>query len=121
MTTLLSALRHNVGDPQPPLVSARALWTVAVTNGSLSMNQALRAMDDALKAGQIIRWTDGEGTVRYGLTADGIDALEYRNRPVLSESDADELRRYLEVETQRENPSQEFVGWVNRRLAEVQS
>ena len=114
---LLSAIAHNVGDPQPPLVGARPLFTTAVANGSLDIGPATQAMDTLVEDDLVIRWTDGEGTVRYGLTDDGIDACPRIEGPVLSATDVATLREYIATEASRADPDRAFIGWANGRVS----
>jgi len=115
---MLSIIAQNTGDPQPPLIGAHALWTV-VGHGSLPKDAALSAVQAARENGDVIRWTDADGTVRYGLTANGVDATDHQAGELLSEPDRDALEAYLAAEVSRENPSEAFVGWVNRRKAAI--
>lgn len=112
---LLSAIAHNVGDPQPPLVDSTALWTTLVAHGPLSSKEALEMMDRAVEAGHVRRWTDGTGTVRYGLTADGLELAD-ASGDLYGPADADAFRQYIETELSREEPDSEFVGWCNRQV-----
>ena len=117
--TLLSAIGHNVGDPQPPLLGASPLFTTAVANGSLDVGPATQAMDTLAEGDLVIRWTDGTGTVRYGLTDAGIDACPRLDGPVLSAADVDALREYIATEASRETPDREFIGWANGRVSDL--
>jgi len=69
MSTIKSAIRENVGNPQPPLVAAGALCA----NGPLPVGRATENMNDAIDTGDVFRWTDGDGTIRYGLTDAGLN------------------------------------------------
>jgi len=114
---ICSAIRENVGEPQPPLVSAGALWTVVCANGPVPIGRATENMDDAIEAGDVFRWTDGDGTIRYGLTDQGLNNVT-AGSPYGPEDTA-ALKQCIETEASRENPDAEFIGWCNRRLAEV--
>ena len=113
---LLSAIGHNVGDPQPPMIGAQPLFTTAVANGPLDVGPATQAMDTLVANGHVIRWTDGTGTVRYGLTDVGIDTCPRIEAPVLSAADVDALREYVATEASRENPDTAFIGWANGHI-----
>jgi len=114
---ICNAIRENVGEPQPPLVSAGALWTVVCANGPVPIGRATENMDDAIEAGDVFRWTDGDGTIRYGLTDQGLDSVT-AGSPYGPE-DVPAINQCIETEASRENPDAEFIGWCNRRLAEV--
>jgi len=113
--TVLSTIRANTGDPMPPLVDATALFTTTVANGRLSHEHATNALRAAVENGDVLRWTDGEGTIRYALTSDGLDSVTGSN----PYGDAEALREVIETEASRANPDKDVIGWANRRLAEI--
>lgn len=114
---ILGAIRANVGDPQPPLVGAHALFTVVCANGSLSVDAATTAMDATLDNDHALRWTDGDGTVRYALTTAGL--AEVRGTNPYGPADADALRACIATEADRADPDRAFIGWANERLGEL--
>jgi len=114
---ICSAIRENVGDPQPPLIESGALFTVVCANGPLSVSAGTQAMDDAIESGDVFRWTDGDGQVRYGLTDAGLDSVT-AGSPYGPEDTA-AFKQCIKTEADRENPDGDFIGWCNRRLSEV--
>lgn len=114
---ILSTIRANTGDPMHPLVGATALWTTAVSHGRLDHDAATSALRAAVENGAVLRWTDADGTVRYALTTDGLDAVT--GLSPYGEADADALRGVIETEAEREDPDKTVIGWANERLAEV--
>lgn len=114
---MLTIIKHNVGSPQPPLMSANALWTTAVSHGRLDHDNARSALHSAVDNGDALRWTDGDGTVRHGLTTDGLERARGTNP--YSGEDKDALRQYIATEAARSNPDQEFIGWANERVGEL--
>jgi len=115
----LATIRENVGSPQHPLIRPRALWTTLVANGRLEHEFAQSALRAARDNGDVFQWTDSKAMLRYGLTDAGLDNVT-ASSPYGPEDTA-ALRKCIETEAGRENPDGEFIGWCNRRLAEVQS
>lgn len=113
----LSTIRANVGDPQSPLVAAHALWTTLVANGRLEHEFAQSALRAGVENGHVLRWTDGDGTVRYALTTAGLD--EARGTDPYGPADADVLRACIATEADRAEPDREFIGWANERLGGI--
>lgn len=116
--TLARTLAANVGDPQPVVADAKRLWTTLVAHGPLTHHAATDAMDAALDAGHILRWTNADGRTCYALTGDGMDAAEV-SRPVFDDADRDALQTVIETEASRDDPDQDVIGWANRRLAAI--
>jgi hypothetical protein len=114
------AIAHNTGDPQPPMIDATALFTVTVANGSLDSEAAKHALQAAVENGDVLRWRDAEGGVRYGLTDSGIKGTSDVSRPLLSPADEDALRDIIETEADRADPNRDVIGWANRRLAALE-
>lgn len=118
--TLLSTIAHQTGDPQPVLVDATALWTTAVAHGSLAHTDAAAAMQAAREVDHVLRWRDGNGDLRYGLTGDGVAVTPHVKTPLYDAADADALQAVIETEASREDPDQDVIGWCNRRLAAIE-
>jgi len=114
---VLSALDHNTGDPQRPMCLARTLWTVTIANGDLGHDEARKSFKAATNNNHAIRWRDDEGQPRYGLTVEGAREHPTVSLPIYDDSDADALRRIIDVETTREEPDTDIVGWANKHLA----
>jgi hypothetical protein len=114
---VLETIAHNTGDPQPPLASARPLFNTLVANGPVEAMNAEKAMQAAVENGHVVRWTDGDNIVRYALTGDGIDHVVASNP--YGPADADALRECVKTEASREDPERGFIGWANKRLAEL--
>ncbi|AGC34591.1 hypothetical protein HSTV1_46 [Haloarcula sinaiiensis tailed virus 1] len=108
---LLSTLRANVGDPQHVMASAGTLWTAAVAHGQVPADDAQDEMDALLDRELVVRWTDGDGTVRYGPTTDGLEQIP--GACPYDAADRETFRACIETELSRETPDAEFVGWAN--------
>lgn len=115
--TVLSTIANNTGDPQPPLLDARALWTTLVANGRLAHDIAESSVRAARENGDVVRWTDGDGCVRYALTDSGLDAV--RASDPYGDADAEALRQCIATEADRDDADQQFIGWANRRLSSL--
>lgn len=113
----LGTIRANTGDPQRPLVAASPLWTTLVANGGLEHEFATSALRAAVENGDVLRWTDGEGTVRYALTTQGLDSVT--GSSPYDAGDEAALRDVITTEASRENPDKSVIGWANERLAEI--
>jgi len=116
--TILGILRANTGHEMPPLLSGAALW-VTVGNGSLTHTDGVRALQATIEQGDTLRWTDADGTTRYGLTQSGHDALPY-STPQFVPADRPALRQVLETEAGRDDPDREVIAWANRWLDTIQ-
>lgn len=114
---MMNIIAMNTGHPQEPLAAARGLWTTAVSHGPLSQEDASKAVRAAVENDDVIKWVDGEGKVRYGLTDSGQDRAELETS-VYGEKDVEALRECISVEASRESPNQEFIAWANAQIAE---
>jgi len=77
-------------------------------------------MRAAHENGHVLRWTDGDGTARYLLTGDGIDATAHIDRPLFDAADESVLRAVIDTEVSRADPDKAVIGWANRRLAALE-
>ena len=116
---LLETVRHQTGDPQHVLVPGTGLWTV-LSSASIDTSDAITAMQAAIENGHVIKWTDGEGRHRYGLTGDGIDEAPHAEAPLYGPADEPHLRAVIETEASRDDPDRDVIGWANRRLAAIE-
>lgn len=115
---ILGTLRANTGHGQPPLLSASGLW-VTIGNSSMDHTDGVRAMHAARQNDDVIRWTDAEGTTRYGLTQSGFKAHP-SSLPPYEAADADALRSVIETEAGRAEPDRSIIAWANRWLDTLQ-
>jgi len=111
----LGTIHKNVGDPQPVLLRAHALHQMLSQSG-IDLRHAYTARDAALEHGLAFRWRDDEGQVRYGLTPEGVAAVEDASMPIYDAADEAALRAVLETETSRPEPSKAVIGWANTNL-----
>lgn len=111
----MNIIAMNTGHPQKPLATARGLWTTAVSHGSLSHEDASKAVRAAVENDDVVKWVDGEGTVRYALTDSGQDRAELETS-VYGREDVEALRECVSVEASRESPNQEFIAWANGQI-----
>jgi len=116
--SVLSAIYHNTGDPNPPLIRASVLWTT-VRHSNIRVADAERSLRAAREHDEVIRWRDGEGHWRYGLNDDGIGELPHYDAPIFGPDDEQALRDIIETEVQSADVDEEIVGWANRRLAAI--
>lgn len=118
--TLLCTIAYQTGDPQPVLCSARSLWTTLVAHGQLDCQDAQTAMRAARENGDVIRWEDSDGCVRYGVTESGIEAVDELDAPLYSKSDEPKLREILTTEVEKDEPNKSVIGWCNSRLGALE-
>lgn len=112
----LGTVHKQTGDPQPVGIAVQHLYLTAVRHGSLTHEQARTARDAALEHDLLVAYEDADGTTRYGLTPEGVDAVEDASMPIYDRADEDALRAVLETETSRPEPSKAVIGWVNTHL-----
>jgi hypothetical protein len=118
-TALLGTIRANTGHGQPPLLSASGLWVI-IGNSSMAHTDGVRAMQAARENGAVIRWVDGEGTVRYALTQSGFEMCDSSLPPYAAE-DGPALRGVIETEASRAEPDRDVIGWANRWLGTLET
>lgn len=112
----LGTVHKQTGDPQPVGIAVQHLYLTVVRHGSLTHEQARTARDAALEHDLLVAYEDADGTTRYGLTPEGVDAVEDASMPIYDRADEDALRAVLETETSRPEPSKAVIGWVNTHL-----
>jgi len=112
----LGTVLHNTGDPQPVGVAVQHLYLSTVNHGPVDHDHARKARDAALENGLLVAYEDAAGTERYGLTADGVAAIDHAEMPIFDAADEDALREVLEVETSRPDPDKDVIGWANTHL-----
>lgn len=114
---LLRMVRHNVGGEQPVMSAATHLWVIC-GHADIAKSDALAAMQAARENGDVIRWRDGDGRYRYGLTPDGDDAVPFET-PVYRPEDRESFRSIIGTEADRADPDREVIGWCNRWLQRI--
>lgn len=116
--SILGAIHHNTGDPQYPVVTASALWTI-VRHSNLSVRKATSSLKASRDNDHVIRWKNGDGKPCYGLTESAYDEIPHCDAHGFGPEDVDALREMIEVEASRPEPDQDLIGWCNTRLAEI--
>lgn len=111
LTRLLSTIRAQCGDPQPPLALKTAIDIIYIGYQNRRGEVAGNVLEDAKERDLVVEWVDEDGRVRLGLTPGGFDALP--DQSLYSDADIDALHAVAEVESERQAPDQEIVGWVN--------
>ena len=117
---VLSTINLNTGHDQPVLIAAHTLWAI-VGHGSMSRSDARTALQAARENSAVIRWRDGAGEIRYGLTSEGVDELPDTELPIYSAEDVDALQDVIKTEASRPDGEmkQSIIGWANQHLQSV--
>ncbi|MDQ2053261.1 hypothetical protein [Halobellus sp. H-GB7] len=117
---ILGMLHKNTGHGSPVTMSASHLWNT-VRHASLSKGDAKTALQAARENGDVHRWQDGEGQIRYALAADGVDELPDTEMPIYTSEDVDALKAVIDVEVSRPDDEldQNVIGWANTHLQAI--
>lgn len=115
---LLRTIAYQTGHPQPVMCSARTLWTTLVANGSVDHHDAKSALRAARENDHVVR-RETDDDVWYGVTTDGIDAVEELSRPLFEPADESKVREILTAEVGSDEPNKRLIGWCNSRLEEM--
>lgn len=112
----LGTVHKQTGDPQPVGIAVQHLYLTVVNHTGISHEVARKARDAALEHDLLVAYEDADGTTRYGLTTEGVDAVEDASMPIYDRTDEAALRAVLETETSRPEPSKAVIGWANTHL-----
>ncbi|MFA1612029.1 hypothetical protein [Halobellus rubicundus] len=117
---VLGVIHKNTGHGRRPMYASHALWT-KLGEFALSRSEARSALKAARENDAVIRWKDGEGQLRYGLTPDGVDELPDATMPIYTPEDVDALQAVIEREASRpeHDQNQDVIGWANQHLQAI--
>lgn len=114
---LLRMTYHNVGGEQHVMTPATQLWVIC-GHANVAKSDALAAMQAAREHGDVIRWRDGAGRYRYGLTPSGDGQIPF-DAPAYKPRDRGTFRAVIETEAESDSPDRDVIGWCNQWLQRI--